>query len=77
MLSEIEIKAHSTRFLCDLDIEDETHETEDTSTESANEEANGNDHPDFPTFVLRKSLNSNLTAASLTSLPLTHVLSPP
>lgn len=55
MLSELEIKAHSTSFLCDLDAEDQTHgthETEDTSTGSV--DANANDQPDFdsPPFVL-------------------------
>jgi hypothetical protein len=59
MLSELEIKAHSTQFLCDLDVEDQTHgthETEDTSTGS--NDANGNDQGqpqpelDSPPFVL-------------------------
>jgi hypothetical protein len=55
MLSELEVKAHSTLFLCDLDVEDETHgthETEDTSTESVDAIGNDQPQPDFPPFVL-------------------------
>jgi hypothetical protein len=56
MLSELEVKAHSTSFLCDLDVEDETHgthETEDTAAESVDGNG-GNDQPqpDFPPYVL-------------------------
>jgi hypothetical protein len=57
MLSELEIKAHSTSFLCDLDVEDQTHgthDTEDTSTGSVDANDNYHPQPDFdaPPFVL-------------------------
>ena len=54
LLSELEIHAHSTNFLCDLDIENETNDTEDLSTDSGNGD-HGNDdhtHSTLPTFCL-------------------------
>jgi hypothetical protein len=57
MLSELEIKAHSTSFLCDLDVEEQTHgthDTEDSSTGSVDASENYQPQPDFdsPPFVL-------------------------